>query len=94
MLGSSLLARGVTGMRSGKAGEAVADLEEALGLLRDDASRARAHLALGRALEALGRSDDARASFEAAVEIDPPARVGFDESLTVNTVVNLVGPAD
>jgi hypothetical protein len=76
VLGASLLARGITRMRSGKAGEAVADLEEAIGLLRDEDDLARAHLALGRAMEALSRVDEARGHFETAAELAPSHPAG------------------
>lgn len=76
VLGGSLLERGVTRTRSGATGEAVADLEEALGLLSDKDHRVRAHLALGRALETLDRNDDANAHFETAAELAPSHPAG------------------
>jgi len=84
VLGTSLLARGVTRMRSGSSREAIADLEEALGVLREGRDRARAHLALGRALESLDRVDEARPHFESAAELAPthPAGRAASKSLT------------
>jgi len=76
VLGSSLLARGVTRMRSGQAREAVTDLEEALELVRDNSDLARAHLALGRTLETLDRSDEAKQHFETAAELAPSHPAG------------------
>jgi len=75
-LGSSLLARGVTRMRSGATDDALADLEEALGLLGRDEDLARAHLALGRTLESAARADEARAHFERAAELAPSHPAG------------------
>jgi hypothetical protein len=74
-LRTALLARGVTHQRAGRSDEAVADLERALDLLSDKVERARAHLALGRALEALDRKPDADLHFRraAALAADHPA---------------------
>lgn len=71
VLGSSLFARGVVHLRTGRAPAAIADLREALGLLGTDDDLARAHLALGRALESLGRRDEARAHLERAAALAP-----------------------
>lgn len=76
VLGSSLLARGVVRLRTGKALAATADLREAIGLLRAEEDQARAHLALGRALASIGRGDEARAHFERAADLAPEHPAG------------------
>jgi hypothetical protein len=76
VLGSSLLARGVVRLRTGKTLAATADLREAIGLLREEDDLARAHLALGRALESAAREDEARVHFERAAGLAPAHPAG------------------
>jgi tetratricopeptide (TPR) repeat protein len=61
-------------VRSGRYSEAVPLLEDALTREGSAANQARAALLLGQALVALGRTDEARASYERACELAPRGR--------------------
>lgn len=76
VLGRSLMNRGVTRLRTGQNTAAMADLEEALSVLRPAEDRAQAHLALGRVLLSLKRHGDARQHFQRAVVLAPSHPAG------------------
>jgi len=87
-----LIRRSVIGLEAGRHDEAAADAVRALSLLQADAKPGtfsayvgRAHLALGRALQAQGKSEDAHSAFRSAAE-NLQATLGPDHPDTRNAL--------
>ena len=69
--GGGLLRRGIARLRRGDREGAIGDLEEAIGLIPEDGDRARALVALGRALDSRGNRSAAKRAYERAIVIAP-----------------------